>query len=61
MPIIHPAINKRGPIDTPWNVQFLGRAVGVYAHSKKAALQKAIEYFQPKKRQRALIVVEPAE
>ncbi len=61
MPITHPIINKRGVIDSPWNAHFQGRTVGVYAHSERATLQKAIEYFQPKKRQREQVIVEPTE
>ena len=61
MPITLPIINKPGVIDSPWNAHFQWQTVGVYAHSERAALQKAIEYFQPKKHQREQVIVEPTE
>lgn len=61
MKLIHPVINRQGAIDTPWNAFLDDRSIGIYAHSRGAAMQKAIEYFRPKKAQRALIKLEPAE
>lgn len=43
-------VNKKGPVDFAYRVEFEEWSVGVYAPSIAAARQKAIEHFRPKKK-----------
>lgn len=54
-------INKRGVIDLPYQAQFQGKTVNLYAPTHPAAKQKALEHFKPKKRDMGLIFVTPIE
>ena len=45
-------INKKICIDALYELTFKGEFVQVYARSDKQAIQRAIEYFRPHKRDR---------
>ena len=45
-------INKKTCIDAMYELTFKGEFIQVYARSDKQAIQRAIEYFRPNKRDR---------
>ena len=45
-------INKKTCIDAMYELTFKGEFIHVYARSDKQAIQRAIEYFRPNKRDR---------
>ena len=51
------AINKKTCIDALYELTFKGEFVRVYARSDKQAIQRAIEYFRPHKRDRDLVQI----
>lgn len=53
-------INKKGVTDRAYIAGLHGKQVGLYASSLAAAMQKAVEYFKPKKKDRGLLWVELA-
>ena len=53
-------INKKGVVDRAYIAGLNGEKVGLYAPSAAAAMQKAFEYFKPKKKDRGYLWVELA-
>ena len=51
------AINKRSCIDDLYVVKFYDERVNVYARSVTEALQRAIQHFRPKKRERDKVTI----
>ena len=51
------AINKRTCIDDLYVVKFYEEKVNVYARSEAEALQRAIQLFRPKKRERDTVTI----
>ena len=51
------AINKRTCIDDLYIVEFYEEKVNVYARSETEALQRAIQHFRPKKRERDQVTI----
>lgn len=51
------AINKRTCIDDLYVVKFYEEKVNVYARSEAEALQRAIQHFRPKKRERDKVTI----
>lgn len=51
------AINKRTCIDDLFTVKFYEEKVNVYARSEAEALQRAIQHFRPKKRERDQVTI----
>ena len=50
-------INKRTCIDDLYIVKFYEERVNVYARSETEALQRAIQHFRPKKRERDQVTI----
>ena len=53
-------INKKTCIDALYELTFKGKFVQVYARSDKQAIQRAIEYFRPNKRDRDQVKIHRA-
>ena len=51
------AINKKTCIDALYIVKFYEEKVNVYARSEAEALQRAIQHFRPKKRERDQVTI----
>lgn len=51
------AINKRTCIDGLYVVKFYEEKVNVYARSEAEALQRALQHFRPKKRERDKVTI----
>lgn len=50
-------INKKTCVDALYELSFKGELVQLYARSDKQAIQRAIEYFRPSKRDRDQVKV----
>ena len=50
-------INKKTCIDDLYVVKFYEEKVNVYARSEAEALQRAIQHFRPKKRERDQVTI----
>ncbi len=51
------AINKKTCIDDLYTLSFKGEEVEIYARSDAEALQRGIQHFRPKKRERDLVTI----
>lgn len=50
-------INKKTCIDELYLVQFGEQSVSLYARSEAEAIQRGIQHFRPKKRERDLVTI----
>jgi hypothetical protein len=55
------AINKKTCIDDLYTLDFKGEEVEIYARSEAEAMQRAIQHFRPKKRERLLVGISKIE
>ena len=51
------AINKKTCIDDLYQLTFKGQSVELYARSEAEAIQRGIQHFRPKKRERDQVVI----
>ena len=50
-------INKQTCIDDLYILKFYEEKVNLYARSEAEAIQRGIQYFRPKKRERGLVTI----
>lgn len=55
------AINKKTCIDDLYTLKFKDLEVEVYARSEAEAIQRVVQHFRPKKRERVLIGISKIE